>query len=68
MSVPNSAFANNWDRLREHNIQPISIVHEDTFYPPVTYGFSFPTHIDKYVKIAIRIYRTMRTELTQNSR
>ena len=55
MSVPNSAFANNWDRLREHNIQPISIVHEDTFYPPVTYGFSFPTHIDKYVKIAIRI-------------
>ena len=54
MSVPNSAFANNWDRLREHNIQPISIVHEDTFYPPVTYGFSFPTHLDKFVKLAIR--------------
>ena len=54
-SLPNSAIANNWDRIREHYVQPESTIHDNSSYPPLTYGFSFPTHLDKFVKLAIRI-------------
>ena len=54
-SIPDGSFAKNWDWLRDQTLVSLSDTTDSpSQYTLLTYGFSFPTHLDKYVSYAIR--------------